>query len=135
MCSLRLFWFWLGSPRPDVFSTEGFCPRLLEVNNSVEWNVIRRITRVDTNEICSNFRNLAGDGLVSNERKKDVLPLECIQHRLEFFHGGDSTSGEDGGHEGVERFFGPAIPRLHLRPMLHRVNTSVAPVERNFHDA
>ena len=76
------------------------------MNDSVEWNVIRRITRVDTNEICSNFRNLAGDGLVSNERKKDVLPLECIQHRLEFFHGGDSTSGEDGGHEGVEFFCG-----------------------------
>ena len=35
---------------------------------------------------------LAGDGLVINERKKDVLPLECIQHGLKVLHGGDSTS-------------------------------------------
>ena len=82
----------LGSFPPDVFSTEGFCSRLLEVNNSVERNVIRRITRVDTNEVCSNLRNLAADGLVSNEGEKGVLPLECIQHGLKFFHGGDSTS-------------------------------------------
>src|SRR5215471_6165455 len=83
----------LGDPlSPYVFSTEAFCPRLLEVHNSVERNVIRRITCVDTHQICSNLRNLAGDRLVINERKKDVLPLECIQHGLKVLHGGDSTS-------------------------------------------
>ena len=80
------------TPRTYVFSTEGFCSRLLKVHNSVERNVICRTTCVDTNEICSNLRNLAADALVINERKKDVLPTKCTQHRLKVLHGGDSTS-------------------------------------------
>src|SRR5215813_1533459 len=79
-------------PRPYVFSTEGFCPRLLEVHNCVERNVMRRVCRVDTNEIRPNFLNIATDGLVINEHKIDFPPLECIQRGLKVLHGGDSTS-------------------------------------------
>ena len=79
-------------PRPYVFSSEGFCPRLLEVHNSVERNVMRRVCRVDTNEIRPNLLNIATDGLVINERKIDFPPLECIQRGLKVLHGGDSTS-------------------------------------------
>jgi hypothetical protein len=48
----------------DEVSTERFCPGFLEMDNSMERNVIRRVITVDTNEIHSNVHNLAGDGLV-----------------------------------------------------------------------
>jgi hypothetical protein len=76
----------------DEVSTERFCPSFLEMNNSMERNVIRRVITVDTNEIHSNVHNLAGDGLVINKSKIDFLPLECIQRGLKVLHVGDSTS-------------------------------------------
>jgi RNase P protein component len=66
----------------DEVSTERFCPSFLEMDNSMERNVIRRVITVDTNEIHSNVHNLAGDGLVINKSKIDFLPLECIQRGL-----------------------------------------------------
>jgi hypothetical protein len=76
----------------DEVSTERFCSSFLEMHNSMERNVIRRVITVDTNEIHSNVHNLAGDGLVINKSKIDFLPLECIQRGLKVLHGGDSTS-------------------------------------------
>jgi hypothetical protein len=58
----------------DEVSTERFCPSFLEMHNSMERNVIRRVITVDTNEIHSNVHNLAGE------------------RGLKFLHGGDSTS-------------------------------------------
>jgi hypothetical protein len=65
----------------DEVSTERFCPSFLEMDNSMERNVIRRVITVDTNEIHSNVHNLAGDGLVINKSKIDFLPSSA--YRLE----------------------------------------------------